>query len=68
MGTHAELDTEWIEEKVARLFSPNGSMTVVILVILSAILFSGSGLEHRTTDGSGTDDQPAAVSPILGTP
>ncbi len=68
MGAHLELDTEWIEGKVVRFFSPNGLMTIVVLVVLSVILFSGSGIERRTMDGPGTDYQRAGVSPILSTP
>jgi hypothetical protein len=68
MGAHLGLDAEWIEGKVVRFFSPNGLTIVVILIVLSVILFNGSGIERRTLDGPGTDYQRAVVSPILSTP
>ena len=67
MGSYLELDREWIEGRMVRFFSPNGLATAVILIVLSVMLFSGSGIEHRTMDDAGTDHQPAAVSPILST-
>ena len=68
MGARLGVDTEWIEGKVVRFFSPNGLTIVVILILLSFILFSGSGIERRTLDGPGTDYQRTVASPILSTP
>jgi hypothetical protein len=56
-----------LEEKVIRIFSPNGLLTVVGLIILSAMLFSGNGIERRTVDRPAVDYQQVAVSPILQT-
>ncbi|MEE4111403.1 MAG: hypothetical protein V2I40_01225 [Desulfobacteraceae bacterium] len=68
MGAILEQDVKRIEESVVRFFSPNGLATVVILIVLSVMLFSGSGIENRTTDDPGTGNQRAVASPILHTP
>jgi len=61
-------DTTWVEEKMVRLFTPSGLMTVVALVLLSAFIFGSGGIEHRLTDGSEAAAARASVSPLLGSP
>jgi hypothetical protein len=67
MGTHFESVTTRLEETVIHFFSPNGLLTAVILILLSAMLFSGSGIERRTMDRPAAEYNQATVSPILDT-
>jgi hypothetical protein len=61
-------DATWVEQKMVRLFTPSGIMTAVALILLSAFILGGSGIEHRFTDGSETAVARASVSPLLGSP
>jgi hypothetical protein len=67
MGTNFESVTTRLEETVIHFFSPNGLLTVVVLIVLSVALFSGSGIERRTMDRSAAGYQQASMSPILDT-
>jgi hypothetical protein len=58
----------WVEKKMVRLFTPSGLITAVALILLSAFLLGGSGIEHRFTDGSEAKLAQASVSPLLGSP
>ena len=67
MGTHFESATTRLEASVIHLFSPSGLLTVVTLILLSVLLFSGSSIERRTMDEPEAGYHQAAVSPILDT-
>lgn len=67
MGTNVESITTRLEESVLHFFSPSGLLTVVTLILLSVLLFSGSGIERRTLDRPDADYHQVAVSPILET-
>jgi hypothetical protein len=67
MGTRFELVATRLEETVLHFFSPNGLLTAVILILLSVVLFSGSGIERRVMDNPAAGYHQAAVSPILDT-
>ena len=56
-----------IEEVVNHLFTPNRLMSIICLIVLSALFLGTSGIEHRTMDGSTAEYQQVAVSPILDT-
>lgn len=58
--------TTRVEQQVIRFFSPNGLLTIVVLIFLSALLSSGRGIENRSLDRP-TAAPTAAVSPILHT-
>ena len=62
------VDAKWVERKIEYLLTPGGLMTAVLLILLSTFILSGNGIEHRTMDAPGSAHNPAAVSPILGTP
>ena len=59
-------DSTWVEEKIVRLFTPSGLMTAVAMILLTAFVLGGSGIEHRFTDGSEVKLAQASVSPLLG--
>jgi len=59
--------TTRLEESVIHFFSPSGLLTVVTLILLSAVLFSGSGIERRTMDKADAEYHRSVVSPILDT-
>jgi hypothetical protein len=42
-------------------------LTVVTLILLSVVLFSGSGIERRTIDRADAEYHRSVVSPILDT-
>jgi hypothetical protein len=67
MGTRFELVATRLEETVLHFFSPNGLLTAVVLILLSVVLFSGSGIERRVMDNQPAGYQQTAVSPILDT-
>jgi len=67
MGINFESVATRIEESVIHFFSPSGLLTVVSLILLSVVLFSGSGIERRTMDRPDADYHRAVVSPILDT-
>jgi len=67
MATHFESITTRLEESVLHFFSPSGLLTIVTLILLSVMLFSGSSIERRTLDRPDADYHQAAVSPILDT-
>lgn len=67
METRFELVATRLEEAVIHFFSPNGLLTAVILILLSVILFSGSGIERRVMDNRTAGYHQPAVSPILDT-
>ncbi|WP_319406601.1 hypothetical protein [uncultured Desulfosarcina sp.] len=67
MGTYFESVTTRLEESVLHFFSPSGLLTILILILLSVLLFSGSSIERRTLDRADADYHQAAVSPILDT-
>ena len=67
MATHFESITTRLEESVLHFFSPGGLLTIVTLILLSVVLFSGSSIERRTVDRPDADFHQAAVSPILDT-
>lgn len=54
-----------LEENILRFFSPNGLLTVVFLIILMALCFGSTGIEHRTMDMPTADHLQASVSPLL---
>ena len=62
------LDAKRIERTIDRLFTPNGLMTAVVVILLSTFAFSGKGIEHRTTDTPEATRNPATISPLLGNP
>lgn len=61
-------DTIWVEQKIVRLFTPGGLMTVVAVILLSAFFLGSGGIEQRFTDGSEAAAARASVSPLLGSP
>lgn len=65
MGTIHTPVANRLEENVLRLFSPNGLLTVVFLIILMALVFGGSGIERRTMDMPAADHLQATISPLL---
>ena len=67
MQTSFESVTTRLEETIIHFFTPKGLLTVVILIVLSVMLFSGSGIERRTMDGPSVEYHQATVSPILDT-
>lgn len=67
MGTRFESVATRLEETVLHFFSPNGVFTAVILIVLSVLLFSGSGIERRTMERPHAEYHQGAVSPILHT-
>ncbi|MCB2147568.1 MAG: hypothetical protein KQI81_13920 [Deltaproteobacteria bacterium] len=67
MGIHFESIATRLEESVLHFFSPSGLLTVVTLILLSVVLFSGSSIERRTLDRPDAEYHQAAVSPILDT-
>lgn len=67
MGIRFESVTTSLEATVIHFFSPNGLLTVVILILLSVMLFSGNGIDRRTMDRPAAEYHQAAVSPLLDT-
>ena len=68
MKTPSVPDAAWVEQKIGRLLTPNGLMTVVALIFLSALVFSNSGIERRTMDVPQAEIGRTATSPLLGNP
>ncbi len=67
MDTHLDSVTSRIELSLLQFFSPNGLLAVVIMIVLSVLLFNGSGIERRTLDRPMVDQEQPFISPILGT-
>ena len=67
MGTHFDSIATRLEESVLHFFSPSGLLTVVTLILLGVVLFSGSGIERRTLDRPDAEYHQATISPILDT-
>lgn len=65
MGTIYTPVANRFEENILRFFSPNGLLTVVCLIILIALFFGGTGIEHRTMDTPAVDHLQTTVSPLL---
>ena len=61
------METRQIEETVNQLFTPNGLMSIILLIVLSVLLLGTSGIERRTMEGPIAEYQQTAVSPILDT-
>jgi len=68
MRTSSAADAAWLERKIDRLLTPNGLTTVVALILLSAFVLGGNGIERRTMDVPEAEHARAATSPLLGTP
>ena len=67
MKTTLAVDAAWIERKMDRLLTPNGLLTVVALILLSAFVLGGSGIERRTMDIPEAEIARTATSPLLAT-
>ena len=68
MKMRSIVDAAWFERKIDRLLTPNGLMTVVALILLSAFLLSGSGIERRTQEVREDPVSRTTNSPLLGNP
>jgi len=68
MKTLSARGAAWIEKKIEHLFTSSGLMTAVALILLSAFVLSGSGIERRTLDVPDTQMGRIATSPLLGNP
>ena len=66
MRTPSEAGMAWVEQKIGRLLTPNGLMTVIFLIFLSVFVLSGGGIEHRTMDSPEVDASRGWTSPLLG--
>lgn len=65
MGTINPPAASRLEEKLLHLFSPNGLLTVVGLIIVGVFLFGDTGVERRTMDTPAADHLQTSVSPLL---
>ena len=68
MKTETAADTAWVEQKMGRLLTPSRLMTAVALILLSAFILSGSGIERRTIDVPEVEITRGITSPLLGNP
>lgn len=65
MSTRLESFTFGLEKAVLCFFSPNGLKYVLVLIVLGALLFGGSGIENRMMDGPAANSFHATASPLL---